>query len=177
MTIALLTPAERLALSRERLRRAMVPNDAPASNGAASGTKSGGLDLLDLVKLAVPSASLVIDTLTQWWDGHRLQASGNLVEGVLDQLLRPLAKRHPLTLVASAVAFGAVLVWVRPWRWALKPQVLNTWGPAMFSTVIASSAVQGWLLDVLTKNAAAPTKASQTPYPSTAEPAEPRPPT
>lgn len=158
MTTAPLTPAERLTLSRERLRAAMSHIKAPAGSGGPSGTATGkksvGIDLLDLLKLAVPSAGLVINTVTQWWEGHRLQASGNLVEGVVGELLRPLAKRHPLTLVAGAVALGAVLVWVRPWRWALKPRVLTTWGPTLLSSAIASSMVQSWLKGVLPKTPA-----------------------
>ena len=171
MTSVLLTPAERLTLSRERLRQAMARPDAQDANGTPTGNKAVGLGLLDVLKLAVPSAGLVIDALAQWWDGHPLQASGNLVEGVADELLRPLAKRHPLTLVAGAMALGALLVWSRPWRWALKPQVLNTWGPAVLSSAIASSAVQSWLLGVLAKNAAPQQQAQQPPpQPPTAAP-------
>lgn len=153
MTTVELTPSERLTLSRERLRRAMTRKDAPPSGGTAAGNKPAGLDVLDLLKLAVPSAGLVIDALTQWWAGHPLQASGNLVEGVVEELLRPLAKRHPLALVASALAVGALVVWIRPWRWALKPHVLNTWGPAVLSSTIASSAFQSWLSGFVAKNA------------------------
>lgn len=163
MTITSLTPAERLTLSRERLRHAMTRTAAHASSGTAAGNKPAGLDLLDLLKLAVPSAGLVIDTVTQWWAGHPLQASGNLVEGVVDEILRPLAKRYPLTLAASALAAGALLVWMRPWRWALKPHVINTWGPAVLSSTLASSAVQGWLSGILAKNATPQQHAAQPP--------------
>ena len=151
MTSAQLTPAERLTLSRERLRKAMTRDESPHSDGTPAGNKAVGLGLLDVLKLAVPSASLVIDTVAQWWAGHPLQASGNLVEGVVDELLRPLAKRHPLALVAGALAVGGLLVWSRPWRWALKPHLLNTWGPAVLSSAIASTAVQSWLMGVLAK--------------------------
>lgn len=33
-----------------------------------------------------------------------------------DEALRPIAERHPLTLVSAAAAGGALLVWARPWR-------------------------------------------------------------
>lgn len=151
MTSAQLTPAERLTLSRERLRKAMTRDQSPHSDGTPAGNKAVGLGLLDVLKLAVPSASLVIDTVAQWWAGHPLQASGNLVEGVVDELLRPLAKRHPLALVAGALTVGGLLVWSRPWRWALKPHLFNTWGPAVLSSAIASTAVQSWLMGVLAK--------------------------
>lgn len=151
MTTAPMTPAERLIMSRARLRKAMTRDESPHSDGTPAGNKAVGLGLLDVLKLAVPSASLVIDTVAQWWAGHPLQASGNLVEGVVDELLRPLAKRHPLALVAGALAVGGLLVWSRPWRWALKPHLFNTWGPAVLSSAIASTAVQSWLMGVLAK--------------------------
>ena len=163
MTTAPQTPAERLALSRERLRKAMTRSDTPADNGNAAGHKAVGLGLLDVFKLAVPSAGLVIDAVAQWLEGHPLKASGNFVEGVADELLRPLAKRNPLALVAGAFAVGALLVWSRPWRWALKPHLINTWGPAVLSSAIASSALQNWFAGVLAKNA--------TPQPQPAQPA------
>jgi hypothetical protein len=151
MTTALLPPIERLALSRERLRRAMTRRDAPKEQSSATGNKALGLGLLDALKLAVPSAGLIIDAVAQWLDGHPLKASSNFVEGVANEVLRPLAKRHPFALVAGAVAVGALLVWSRPWRWVLKPHVLNTWGPAVLSSAIASSALQNWLSGILSK--------------------------
>lgn len=172
MTPSSLTPVERLTLSRERLRKAMTRQDSQATKGSSNSNTAVGLGILDMLKLAVPSAGLVIDALGQWWSGHPLQASGNLVEGVANELLRPLAKRQPLALVAGAVAVGALLVWSRPWRWALRPQVLSNWGPAILSSALASSALQNWLLGVLAKNAAPP----QPPTPSPSPPSAPTPP-
>lgn len=158
-----LTPAERLNLSRARLRQAMTRSDASEGQNPDARNRAVGPGLLDILKLTVPSAGLVIDALGQWWATHPLRASGNLVEDVADELLRPLAKRHPLALVGGAVAVGALLVWSRPWRWALKSPLLHTWGPAALSSAIASSAVQSWLLGVLAKNSAAPAPAAPPP--------------
>lgn len=171
MTTAPQTPAERLNLSRERLRKAMTRTESSNSDGTPTGNKAVGLGLLDVLKLAVPSAGLVIDAVAQWWAGHPLQASGNLAGGVADELLRPLAKRHPLALVAGAVAVGALLVWSRPWRWALRPHLFNTWGPAVLSSAIASTAVQSWLMGVLAKNT--PPPAPPQPSPPPQAPTEP----
>ena len=152
MTTAQQTPIERLSLSRERLRKAMTRPDSPANERTSDGNKAVGLGLLDVLKLAVPGAGLALDAVAQWLDGHPLKASGNFAEGVANELLRPLAKRHPLALVAGAVAVGALLVWSRPWRWALKPHLLKTWGPAVLSSAIASSALQNWLSEILSKS-------------------------
>ena len=174
MTVPTLTAVERLNLSRARLRQAMTRPESKAGDGSTSGNRAMGQGILDVLKIAVPSAGLVIDAIEQWWAGHPLQASGSLVEGVVDELLRPWAKRHPLTLVAGAVAAGALLVWSRPWRWALKPHLLNTWGPAVLSSAIASSAVQSWLLGVLAKTSMQPAQAT-TPTPATPSTSAPAP--
>ena len=145
MTTPLLTPGERLTLSRERLRQAMVRSNSPNGDGAGAGGSGSGLGLLDVLKLAVPSAGVVIDAINQWWKGHPLQATGNLAGSIGDGLLRPLAQRHPLTLVAGAAGLGALLVWARPWRWARTPSLLAALAPGLLSSAWASSVVQSWL--------------------------------
>lgn len=170
MTTPLLTPGERLTLSRERLRQAMGRSSGRGEAGSADGKHSSAHGIVEMLKLSMPNAGLVIDAIAQWWAGHPLQSKGNMAEGIADELLRPLAKRNPIALVAGAVAVGALVAWMRPWRWALKPNVLHTWGPALLSSAIASSAVQGWLLATLAKSNTPP----QPTPPSQEQPAAPR---
>ncbi len=150
MSAPQLTPVERLALSRERLRVAIAHN----AQARASGPTTPGSGLLDILKTVVPGASLLIDTLgptvKQWWASHPLYSSGVLAGDVVRTVLRPVAQRHPIALAAGAVVLGAVLVWSRPWRWAYKPRnLLVTVGPALLSSVLASAAVQSWIASVL----------------------------
>ena len=175
MNTALLTPAQRLTLSRERLRLAMARPDGQNARGTTASHKSSGLGLLDVLKLAVPSVGLVIDALGQWWASQPLQASGNIAEGLVDQILRPLAKRHPIALVAGAAGLGALLIWIRPWRWAWRPPVLSSLGPVLFSSVLASGAVQSWLQSLMAK-ASAPVPSPHT-GPIQTPPNTPTPPT
>lgn len=151
-----LTAAERLALSRERLRIALAHTGArPGARAAASGP-----GLLDILKTAIPGASVLIDTLGQWWARHPLHTSGLLVSSVVETFLRPVALRHPVALVAGAVVLGAALAFSRPWRWAFKPHFVSALGPALLSRVLASAAVQSWIASALAKGAppSAPTQ-------------------
>ena len=143
-----LSPAERLALSRERLRIAMAH---PSTTPQGPGPTRPGTGLLDLLKSAIPGASLLIDTLSAWWERHPLHTTGLLAGGLAQSVLRPLAQRHPLAMVAGAVALGAVLVFSRPWRWAFKPPMLSALGPALLSSLLASATVQSWIAAALAK--------------------------
>jgi hypothetical protein len=150
MSAPQLTPVERLALSRERLRVALAENAAYRSAGAMA----PGSGLLDILKTAVPGASLLIDALgpafKQWWARHPLQSSSAVARDVVRTVLRPVAQRHPVALATGAVVLGSVLLWSRPWRWAFRPRnLLVTVGPALLSSVLASAAVQSWIATVL----------------------------
>lgn len=153
MSAPQLTPVERLALSRERLRVAMAHNAATRASGRAA----PGAGLLDILKTTLPGANVWIDTLgptlKQWWARHPLHSSGVLAGDVVRTVLRPMAQRHPVALVTGAVVLGAVLIWSRPWRWAFQPRnLLPTLGPALLSSVLASGAVQSWIASILAKD-------------------------
>jgi len=149
-------PAERLTLSRERLRVALARTGArPGARADASGP-----GLLDILKTALPGASVLIDTLGQWWARHPLHASGLLASSLVQTFLRPVAQRHPVALVAGAVVLGAALAFSRPWRWAFKSHFLSALGPSLLSSVLASATVQSWIAAALAQEAppSAPTQ-------------------
>ena len=170
MTTHLSTPSERLALSRERMRNAMQRPHAPASAHFATGAPSGGVNVFDLLKLALPGAAVAIDALAQWWAGHSGQSANQLAGQVANEVLRPLAKRHPIALVAGAAALGALLIWSRPWRWALRPQLLGTLGPVVLSSVLASGALQSWFQSLMAKATAPAHSPKRPPEPAPASP-------
>lgn len=149
-----LTAVERLALSRERLRLAMTQATGRADHGPGANTHVAGL--LGLIKTALPNASLLIDALSQWWTHYAAQGPGQTVAGVADNILKPLAKRYPLLVVAGAVAVGGLLAWSRPWRWVFKPPLLAVWGPALVSSALASGTLQEWILAAMAKNPVPP---------------------
>lgn len=140
MSATILTPSERLALSRERIRLAIAHNTTQAPPPLAA-LISGNSSLIDILKMALPGGNDVVDAVAVWWK----EAS-----------LRPLAQRHPVALVAGALAVGALLAWTRPWRWLFRPALVTTLGPALITSVLASGTVQAWILEILQRKPTPP---------------------
>jgi hypothetical protein len=118
-----MSAAQRLAESRERLRQWMVRGDgrheARRRNAAAEaeGVSPSAWDRLR----GLPVIGVVIDAASAWWSNHPLQPAASLARGVVRDSVGPLARRRPLMMVAAAFAIGGALVWLRPWRWLVRP--------------------------------------------------------
>lgn len=115
-----LTPVDRLALSRERLARAMKgeppfgPATQPGDRGAGPARWADELSRL-------PGAGIVIAVARQWWARHPMRATALLGVHAVRLALPPLAQRHPIGLiVGAAVVIGGLLAWRRPRRWTLR---------------------------------------------------------
>ncbi len=132
-----LAAADRLALSRERLRQSL--RDLSAAPGVAPGQRASGSGVAWLGGglASIPGASLVIEALSQWWSQHPLRMAGTLLADTAKTVLRPVAQRNPLGLVLGAAALGALLVWSRPWRWIFRPALFAGLLPQLFSTTAA----------------------------------------
>lgn len=149
------TPGERLALSRERLRVAMQPRQAPASSLPMAG-------VLELLKTAAPSASLLIDAFGAWWAHSPLRSLDGVAAAV-----RPLAQRRPLQLAGVALAAGLLIAWIRPWRLfmprraAMAPSIV----PTVLSTLLTSALASGALQDFLRSAFARPPEPPTPPEP------------
>jgi hypothetical protein len=164
------TPAERLALSRERLRVALARHAQPQPLHNAAGPDS---DLLAILKAALPGTGVLIDLVGEWWKRQPLHTSGLLSTGLVQNVLRPLAQRNPIALAVGAVVVGVALAWSRPWRWIFQPQLLSRWGPTVLSSVLASAAVRTWLATVLAPQPEATASAPTPTPPPESPPAEP----
>lgn len=114
MSAVLASPAERLALSREQLRLAMHEANDPLTGEPRAEPWWARLQ-------AIPGAGLAIEVIGQWWAHHPMQATVRVAADAATRVARPIAQRHPLGLVLGALVLGGLLVWSRPWRWALKP--------------------------------------------------------
>ena len=131
---------ERVALSRERLRAAMVPPPAlPAPESAA-----GALAWIERLRHQ-PAIALVIDTLQNWWARHPLRAVVHVASEATNAVAKPIARRNPLALVLVAGLLGAVLAWSRPWRWAIKPALFAGLLPQLVTRVVAHLPLESWL--------------------------------
>lgn len=135
------TPLQRLARSRERLRKVLAPPPRPAADTTAGGSgKSWEQRLRE-----VPGMATVIDVVKVWWQQHPLHAVSIVAGEVGRTTLRPIARRHPVALVGVAMVAGAVLAWARPWRWALRSALFAGLAPQVASRVVASLPIESWL--------------------------------
>ena len=134
-----MTACERIEFSRARLRAAMSPPPPPAAGGEAHPAT-----WLQRLK-QLPVVSLVVESFDAWWSGHPLHAAGQVAAQALSAVVRPVARRHPFTLVLVAGAVGALLAWSRPWRWAFRPALLAGLAPQFVSRVVANLPVESWM--------------------------------
>jgi hypothetical protein len=123
---SLLTPQERLALSRRALVRQLNGGrDEPGYDETDAGWHDGAHAQAAAMQGAayapnderaahasLPWFSMARSMTERWWRRHPAHAMGQLARPVLERY----ARKEPAKLMAMAAATGAVLVLVRPWR-------------------------------------------------------------
>lgn len=123
---------QRLIHSRNELRMAMLP--APPSATAAPHTGSGvahlAEQLTDKVR-SLPGANVIVDAIRLWWAKHPLNLVGRVGAEAARRYTAPVAERNPVGLLLGAVAAGALLALLRPWRWLLRPALFAGLIPAI----------------------------------------------
>lgn len=124
---SVLAAADRLALSRERLRQTMR-SSAAATAQSQTGLRNGVPEWLGTLK-ALPGVSILIEALLVWWSRQPMRVACQVAAEIGNAVLRPVAQRHPLRLVLGAMCAGGLLAWSRPWRWALSPSMSTVMGP------------------------------------------------
>ena len=136
---------ERLALSRERLRDAMMPRRRLRAGGSSltEGMGSYASSLLERLR-ANPGIAVIVDAIEEWWAKHPLHTAGVMAAEATGRLAAPIAERRPLTLVFGAVFVGALLALLRPWRWLLRPAVFAGLIPAILLRVLRELPVDTW---------------------------------
>ncbi|HUP08026.1 MAG TPA: hypothetical protein VMU47_12780 [Caldimonas sp.] len=136
---------ERLALSRERLRDAMMPRRRVRSGAPslAEGMGSYASSLVERLR-ANPGIAVILDAIEEWWAKHPLHTAGVMAAEATGRLAAPIAERRPLTLVFGAVFVGALLALLRPWRWLLRPAVFAGLIPAILLRVLRELPVDTW---------------------------------
>ena len=140
-----MTAVERLALSRERLRVAMLPPpNRPQSNDLRESIGAFAKELAARAR-AMPGLAGLIEPLETWWAQHPLRTTGLVVAEAWRKLSSPMAERHPLLLLVGAVLVGALLTLSRPWRWLVSPAVFAGLLPSLASRTIRELPVDSWL--------------------------------
>ena len=160
-----MSAVDRLEMSRSRLRLAMRPPPPLLSS------EPHDPSLLQRLR-HLPVVGLVTESVDAWWLNHPMRMVSHVAAQASTAVARPVARLHPVAFVLVAAAVGALLVWSRPWRWALRPALLAGLAPQFASRVVANMPIESWmtLLDT------ALSKASKSATPSTRpEPARHRP--
>lgn len=124
------TPAEKLLLSRERLRVALLATASQAAPGAAAGG----------AQAAAPTfgAALLASVLRQWWENHPAHQAATLAAQTARELTLPVAQKHPVALVAGAFAVGVGVVALRPWRLLSGAALLSRLAPTLLRMALRS---------------------------------------
>lgn len=99
----LLSPRERLAISRQAIVRQM-------GHDTATPVTQGGSD--DEIDASAGTWSLIKETARSWWQGH----PASLALDFAKPRMQHFAEEQPLKLLAISAGLGAAAVLLRPWR-------------------------------------------------------------
>ena len=167
--------ADRLRMSRERLRQALIDGAKRGTPAAPDASGEPATPWLDRLK-AVPGAAVVMEALQAWWRSHPLRIATMIGADASLAVLQPLARRHPVALVLGAALLGGLFAWSRPWRWLLKPALFAGLMPQLLAKAVAHVPSLSWMavLAALSKEPLAPSKEPQAPSKEPQAPSAPQ---
>lgn len=140
---------ERLQQSRRLMRDQMMELNASSAQAHAKKKGSGKPSALLATLTALPVLGPLIDRAATWWEGHPLHAVVALFTTRQASAAEPLKQRHPWAMLLGAAAIGALLMWTRPWRYALlRRAVYAGLVPQVVTTLLSRVSADG-LLDLV----------------------------
>ena len=130
-----MSATDRLTLSRERIRLAMLRPGASA--GPVNREQSVNTSPEWLSKLrAMPAVSLLMTVFDGWWARQPLRLALTLAAQTGTVILQPTAQKHPFKLVLAAAAVGGLVATLRPWRWIPTSALLAGLIPQLLSEIL-----------------------------------------
>ncbi len=138
-----LSPSERLAISREAMRVALMGN-SPLGRSQSGGLGASVPEWLVGLK-SVPGADVIVDAALAWWAQHPFRTACLVAAEAAKSVVQPMAQRHPLGLVLGAVLVGALVVKTRPWRWLVTPALLAGLLPQVLSHAVSKMPTRSWM--------------------------------
>jgi len=144
---AVLDATERLSRSRQMMRDQML--DLKASRAQAQTSESTPQGALLDTLTALPVLGPLVESAVTWWAEHPLRAVADLFGRPDPTADESLTQRHPWAMLLGAAAIGALLMWTRPWRFALlRRAVCASLLPRMVTQLLSRES-NGGLLDLV----------------------------
>ena len=109
----------RLTATRDQVRDALMDIAHPPKRSHSSTGIVG--KFTDIVP-EMPGVTIVLDAAKRWSEQHGDTARA--ASQVSQNLIAPIARRHPAGSLGVAVVAGAVLYLAKPWRLMLRPKIL-----------------------------------------------------
>ncbi|MBS0448606.1 MAG: hypothetical protein JSR59_22010 [Proteobacteria bacterium] len=153
-----LSPSQRLAISRERMREAMRPppvRDRADARGLVAGLRAR--------LRGYPAAGLVLEVIESWWRRHPMRSAALIAGEASRAVVAPLAQRKPVQFILLAFLGGVALAWLKPWRWFGRKRLFAGLLPQIVSRVVASIPTASWLAILASFTGRPPTRDGGTP--------------
>lgn len=142
MTAAL----DKLQVSRERMRLAMLPPPAPEPPAPRLPGDPWAQPREWVHRLReFRYVNEVVSFVETWWATHPMRPVLHVAEEAGNAVARPVAQRSPLTLVLGAAAVGAGLAWVRPWRLLFRSALFAGLVPQLASRLVSRLPLESWM--------------------------------
>jgi hypothetical protein len=140
---SVVSATERLAQTRQRLQIALAETIG-AKRPRAALSDHASPAWMDELK-AIPGVGMVVQALSAWWAKYPLNAASAMAFDAANAVAKPLANRHPVTLVLAAAMLGGLLAYSRPWRWILKPALFAGLMAQLSAKLVAQVPLQSWM--------------------------------
>lgn len=139
-------PCARLEANRNRLRIQLATNDLRASESASGRAPHYSIYFIGLLA-ALAQGGTPTERLVAWWKTLPFAQAFGAVAHSAQSLLGPVVSRYPGRLMLGALLTGAVIAWIRPWRWLTTSSVTETLRTAV--DLVATHDPKGELLSGL----------------------------